>query len=66
MIRGLTFVQSYKSAVSTRGLGGHVTGNTAPDALMSQGSIEASAAGQFVASVNVSLVHLSDDTLLAH
>ena len=43
-----------------------MTGNTAPDALMSQGSIEASAAGQFVAAVNVSLVLFTYDTVVAH
>lgn len=43
---------SYRSAVSTRGLGAHVTGNNGSDPLMSQGSIEASAAGQILAAVN--------------
>ena len=51
----LRLLQSYRSAVATRGLGAHVTGNSGPDPLMSQGSIKASAASQMLAAVNVSL-----------
>ncbi|THH28585.1 hypothetical protein EUX98_g5595 [Antrodiella citrinella] len=43
---------TFKSAVSTRGRGAHVTGNNGPDPLMSQGSIETSATGQLLAAVN--------------
>lgn len=48
------YFQSYKHAMSTRGLGAHVTGSTAADPLMSQGAIQASVSGQILAAVNVS------------
>ncbi|TCD66899.1 hypothetical protein EIP91_000738 [Steccherinum ochraceum] len=43
---------AFKEAISTRGLGAHITSNGDPDGLQSQGSIKASATGGFLVAVN--------------